>query len=162
AVSNLMSRLRYEIDGKPHQALAHRSVIAQVRKGEIEVIPKDAPEEPLRTFVTSQFRISGETAAQALDEHLGDTFDNLLPYLNQLLRIVSLVDEAPGRVYSTTYTRSTFEAFYFLLVGRSAEMDKVGHGRVMPHAGRTFFNPPTLPADQSDLVRRFLDGAASP
>lgn len=162
AVSNSMSRLRYEIDGKPHQALAHRSLLGQVRKGEIELIPKDAPEEPLRTFVTSQFRISGTTAAQALDEYLSGTFDNLLAYLNQLLRVFSLVDDGPGRVYSTAYTHSTFEAFYFLLVGGSAEMDKVGHGRVMPHAGRTFFNPPTLPADQSSLVLNLLTGATYP
>jgi hypothetical protein len=162
AVSNLISRLRYQIDGKPLQALTHRSVVGRVRKGEVELIPKDAPEEPLRTFVTSQFRIPGATAAQALDEHLSDTFDTLLLYLNQLLRMVSLIDEGPGRVYSTAYTRSTFEAFYFLLVGSSTEMEKLGHGRVMPHAGRTFFNPPTLSADQSVLLRRFLERTASP
>ncbi len=162
AVSNLMSRLRYQIEAKHYQALVHRSVLSEVRKGEVAFIPKDAPEEPLRTFVTSQFRISGATAAEALDEHLSDTFDTLLVYLNQVLRIASLVDEGPGRVYSTAYTRSTFEAFYFLLVGGSTEMDKVGHGRVMPHAGRTFFNPPTLPPEQSALVRGFLDGAGAP
>ncbi len=162
AVSNLMSRLRYQIQDKPHQALVHRSVLGQVRAGEAEFIPKDAPEEPLRTFVTSQFRITGTTAAEAVDEHLSDTFDELLMYLNQLLRIVSLVDEGPGRVYSTAYTRSTFEAFYFLLVGGSSEMDKVGHGRVMPHAGKTFFNPPTLAPEQSALIRRFMAGEAAP
>jgi len=41
-------------------------------------------------------------------------------------------------------------------------MDKVGHGRVMPHAGRTGFNPPTLTSDQSDQIRRFLEGVESP
>jgi hypothetical protein len=41
-------------------------------------------------------------------------------------------------------------------------MDKVGHGRVMPHAGRAFFNPPSLAPEQSALVRRFLEGAAAP
>jgi hypothetical protein len=78
ALSNLMSRLRYQIEDKHHQALVHRSVLGQIRKGEVGFIPSNAPEEILRTFVTSQFRLPGATAAQALDEHLSDTFDTFL------------------------------------------------------------------------------------
>lgn len=161
-ISNLMSRMRYQIDADHYQALVHRSLIKRIREGGIPFVPKDAPEEPIRSLVTFQTRIAGTTAAIALDNHLSDAFDTFLLYLNPLLRFLSLVDETPGRTYSTAYTRSTFDSFYFALYGASKDFDKIGHGRAMPHAGRAVLNPPRLPNELSTLVRSYLKGTADP
>jgi hypothetical protein len=162
AVSNMMSKVRYQVGDVHYHALVHRSLLGHVRDGKYEHIPKGSPEEPLRTFVTAQFRISGTTAAEAMDEYLSDTFDTFLVYLNHLLKHISMVDEIPGRVYSTAYTRSTFDSFYFLIMGDSTEPDRLGHGKAIPHAGRSFFNPPVLTPELSALVRSYLDGTAHP
>lgn len=162
AVSNMMSKVRYQANDIHYHALVHRSELRGIRSGEQDLIPKDAPEEPLRTFVSSQFRIPGTTAADALDENLSDTFDIFLVYLNHLLRHVSMVDESTGAVYSTAYTRSTFDAFYFVLVGDSTDPDHLCHGQVAPHAGRAFMSPMTLPTGVSDQLRGYLAGTMKP
>src|SRR5262245_41731587 len=45
AVSNLMTRWRYQLDGLHLQALAYRKALDRVRKGELDFIPKDGFEE---------------------------------------------------------------------------------------------------------------------
>ena len=155
--SNVMARLRFVKDDHLLHALVSRRVLPKVRAGEVEFIPKDASVELLLTFSASRYDITGSTAEEALETHCEKCIHDMIERLNHCLKAMPFVDLAPGRVYSTAYSRANLPSFYFILKGESES--ELGHGWISTHAGRSMVNPPNLPPEQSALLREYLSGA---
>ncbi|MFZ4079762.1 MAG: hypothetical protein ACOYKN_00950 [Pirellula sp.] len=158
--SNVMARLRFVRDEHLLHALIPRRALPEVREGQVEFVPKDAGVELLRTFATCRFEIEGTNAEDAFETHCEICIHDLIERLNRVLKALPFVDVAAGRVYSMAYSRASLSSFYFIIKGASD--DKLGHGWISPHAGRSMLNPPNLPPEQSQLLNDYLTGAAIP
>jgi len=159
-LSNVMARLRYVRDEHLLHALIPRRAIPQVRDGKVEFIPKDSSVELLRSFATCRYEIEGTNAEEAFEMYCESSIHDLIERLNRILKALPFVDVAPGRVYSMAYSRASLPSFYFIIKGGSP--DKLGHGWISPHVGRTMLNPPDLPLDQAARLSDYLSGAATP
>lgn len=155
--SNVMARLRFVKDDHLLHALVSRRILPKVHGGEVEFIPKDASVELLRTFSVSRYDITGSTAEEAFETHCEACIHDMIERLNHCLKAMPFVDLAPGRVYSTAYSRANLPSFYFIIKGESE--DEVGHGWISPHIGRSMVNPPNLASEQATLLREYLSGA---
>lgn len=155
--SNVMARLRFVKDDRLLHALVSRRTLPKVRGGEVDFIPKDASIELLRTFSASRYDITGSTAEEAFETHCETCIHDMIERLNHCLKAMPFVDLAPGRVYSTAYSRANLPSFYFIVKGESEE--ELGHGWISPHVGRSMVNPPNLLPEQADLLRDYLSGA---
>lgn len=154
--SNVMARLHYVNNEHLLHALVPRWALPKVRAGEVDFIPKDAGVELLRTVSTSRFDITGSTAEEAFETHCQTCIHDMIERLNRCLKAMPFVDLAPGRVYSTAYSRANLPPFYFILKGESD--DDLGHGWISPHIGRATLNPPNLRTEQAAILRDYLSG----
>lgn len=154
--SNVMTRLRYVKEDHLLHALIPRHSLPDVRAGKVDFIPKDASVELLRTCSASRYEITGNSAEIALETHCESCIHDMIERLNRCLKSMPFVDLAPGRVYSTAYSRANLPSFYFIIKGDSEV--ELGHGWISPHVGRTMVNPPNLPAEQTELLKRYLAG----
>jgi hypothetical protein len=154
--SNIMSRLRFTKDEHLLHALTPRRSLSKVRDGEYDFIPPEASVELLRTFATCRYSIKGDNAEEALENSFESCIHDLIERLNKVLKAMPFVDMGLGRVYSIAYSRAGFSCFYFILKGEDEE--KLGHGWISPHVGRTLLNPPDLDAEHSSELRQYLAG----
>lgn len=155
--SNVMARLRYVKNDTFLHALIPRRSLAKVRAGKAALLPPDASVELLRTFSTSRFDITGSSAEEALETWAESCIHDLVDDLNRCLKAMPFVDSAAGRVYTIAYSRASLPSFYFIIKGELD--DKAGHGWISPHVGRSMLNPPDLPPDKAELLRRYVSGA---
>lgn len=158
--SNVMARLRYVRGAHLLHALIPRRELPKVRDGQVEFVPKDAGVELLRTFATCRFEIEGTNAEDAFEAYCEPCIQDLIERLNRILKALPFVDKAAGRVFSMAYSRASLSSFYFIIKGASD--DRLGHGWISPHVGRSMLTPPNLPPEQSQLLSDYLTGAATP
>ncbi len=154
--SNVMARLRYAKDGESFHALVPRCLLAKVQRGEVrDIAPPDAAVELLRTFVTARYEIDGTSAEAALESHCERCIHDLIERLNRCLKVLPFVDVEIG-IYSVAYSRGNLSPFYFVIKGASD--DKLGHGWISPHVGRSILNPSTLSVEQAIILSELLGG----
>jgi hypothetical protein len=158
--SNVMARLRFVRDEHLLHALIPRRALPKVREGKVEFVPKDAGVQLLRTFATCRFEIEGTNAETAFETHCESCIHDLIERLNRILKALPFVDMTAGRAYSMAYSRASLSSFYFIIKGASEE--KLGHGWISPHVGRSMLNPPDLPTEQSKRLSDYLTGTAIP